>query len=121
MSVGRILAGIGSGAALAAVATAAIGGEGDFSMPGLQVGLLMVLFLALGCLLRIRRSGSHWAPADSPPVRRLQEHPELLVAYHSLTDSLVAIADNSDGILRDAMIVKLATIQEEMRILASSS
>ena len=121
MSTSRILTGVGFGAVLAAVATAAIGGPANLSMLGLEIGLLTVLLLGLGCFLRYHRCRTNRTPSDPPLVRRLQQHPELLVAYHSLADSLAAMADNSDEILRDDVIVKLATIQDEMRTLASSS
>ena len=119
MSISRTLAGVGCGAVLAAVATAAIGGPANLPTLALEIGLLTVLLLALGCLLQYRHSRTDRTPSDPPLVRRLQQHPELLVAYHSLADSLAAMANNSDEILRDDIIVKLATIQEEMRLLAT--
>ena len=118
MSTRRVLAGVGLGAALAVGATATGGGE-EFSKLGWEVSLLVVLLLALGGLARFRQRNSRETSDDPAPARRLQRHPELLVAYHSVTDSLAAMASHSDEILRDAMIVKLATIQEELRTLAA--
>jgi hypothetical protein len=115
----RALAGFGLGMILAVAVASVIAGGTDGSNLNLEAGLLAVALLGLGYWVFVRRRASREAPADVPAIRLLQRHPELLVAYNSLTHGLVEISKHSDEIFRDTAAVRLAAIQEEMQTLAA--
>jgi hypothetical protein len=115
----RALAGFGLGAALAVVTVTAVGGGKGVSILDVEAGLLAVVLLGLGYFYWSRRRVPGGASADVPAIRLLQRHPELLVAYNSLSHWLVDISKHSDGVFRNAATVRLAAIQEEMRTLAA--
>jgi hypothetical protein len=55
---------------------------------------------------------------EATPLRTLRGHPELLFAYHALSESLCRLAGQSDEILLDTASIRLSSIQEELRLLA---
>lgn len=118
MSRRRTLIGIGSGVALGSIATAVIDGRADASIRLLATSVSMGALLAFGCILWFWRKRTRQTSAVPSPIQRLRHHPEFLVAYHSLTDSLLTMAGQRDEILHDGTVVRLAHIQEEMRALA---
>ena len=115
----RVLAGFGLGVVLAVAVASVIAGGKHGSSLNLEAGLLAIALLGLGYWVFVRRRASREAPADVPAIRLLQRHPELLVAYNSVTHGLVEISKHSDEIFRDTAAVRLATIQEEMQTLAA--
>ena len=90
------------------------------TLPSHLNGVSLALFagLAVACVARTRLT-ANGRSAESHFPAALAKHPDLLVAYNSLSHSLVEMSERSDEILRDAAAVRLAAIQEEMRTLAA--
>jgi len=82
------------------------------------VGLALFAGLAVACVARMRLTANGRSVESHFPAA-LAKHPDLLVAYNSLSHSLIEMSERSDEILRDAAAVRLAAIQEEMRTLAA--
>ena len=80
--------------------------------------LFCLLIAYLGYKTVRQRTPSRTPPSSEVPPT-LSKQPELVVAYNSITHSLVELTKQSDEILRDAAILRLAAIQEEVRRLAS--
>jgi hypothetical protein len=81
-------------------------------------GVALLLGLAVAQVAR-QCGPANLDSAELPPSPRLARHPELLMAHHSITNSLGELAGQSDEILREASVLKLAAVQEEIRTLAS--
>jgi hypothetical protein len=82
------------------------------------VGLALLAGLAVAFVARLRPTVRNDSSETRFPAA-LANHPDLLVAYNSLSHSLVEMSERSDDILRDVAAVRLAAIQEEMRTLAA--
>jgi len=78
-------------------------------------GLLLVFLIAQ--LVEHRADGNRNRP--KPAASGLLAHrPELLLAHASVTRSLAELAKYSDEVLREAAILKLGAMQDELRTLA---
>ncbi len=116
MSTNRLLNRLVLGAVVFTVAVIAQRGQ-EPPAPHL-VAAALVLLVTLVCLLRAQHRADASSQGDSPALRQLGKHPDLLVAHNSFSHSLSGISEHTDEVFRDTVAVRLATIQEELRMLS---
>ena len=102
------------------VAVAGMIGYLSLTAPNAAIGLGLGLLVAVLVARDGRRQSDQGRSLVEPCApAALVSHPDLLAAHHSLAHSLGELAGQSDEILREATILKLTAIQDEVRTLAA--